>query len=886
MNVRKLVSSAFFPVLMFLFPVVSLGEVVSPVLYEYPVLVLDEKGQPLIGVSVFTDDLEKVATSTGLDGKALLKDLGFRDVVNFTYIGYEQISLPFFEIKKMNGIVKMKPLARELREIVVVGRRDDTPDKVPYAINNVGKDDLQLTESQTTVDALQQHAGVFVQKSQMGGGSPVLRGHEANRVVLMVDGVKLNNAIYRGGHLQNAITVDNGLLERMEVILGPGSLMYGSDALGGVIHFRSKEPKLSFDKTPGSYRMESGLYTRYASANEEKSIHADLNYGKQKWASLTSFTFTDFGDMRAGSVRPDGYEHFGRRLYLIRRVDGEDQKVENVITNNDGSYTDNSNVQIGTAYSQIDFAQKIKYQPGEHFYNVLNFQYSTSSDVPRYDNLTETRSDDPSDLKFAEWYYGPQKRLLASLKTRLSKPVGWYDRATFIGAFQKIDEDRLNRRWRSSQRNFNLEDVWVYSLTGDFDKKLDSTGLHQLMYGFDVNHNFVRSEAGKVKLADESIDRSVLTRYPGGENRTTNAGLYANYRLSSRDSVLAFNAGLRYTYARLFSSFTQDSIIIWPNYYLEPGIGSNHDDLTWSAGATLASPSGLDVRLLVSKAFRSPNLDDFSQIREQNGFVTIPNPSLGPEKSINYEISLGKQFGKVTNGKGTALRLDGTAWYTSLKDFIVRRSFSLPDGSNLLVMDGDSLETVAKVNAETGYLYGWSAKALLYFGSRFMLSSDLHFTRGRTSFREYNDAGVAIIDTLVPAAHIPPLYGNTALTFLGKKFKVSAAVRYQGKKTLSEYSVANVFYDLDGQLQVEKGGTEDNPELGYTYKNVDGNLTPVGTLAWTTFNLYTSWQLSDRYTVNLAVENITDLHYRQFASGLSAPGRNFILSLRAGFGKK
>lgn len=852
--------------------------------YEYQVTVVDESGLPLPGVSVYTKN-QKIATATDLNGQATLVDLNYREVVNFTFIGYQALSLPFYEIKKRSGIIRMIPEVSELSEIIVVGRRDDLPDAVPYKTETVSGDQLAFTESQTTADALQQHAGVFVQKSQMGGGSPVIRGHEANRIVLVVDGVKLNNAIYRGGHLQNAITIDNGMLQRMEVIFGPGSLMYGSDALGGVVHFRTKSPRLNFDITPGSYRMETNLYSRYASANEEKSIHADLNYGKTHWASLTSFTFTDYGHLRAGKNRPEGYEHFGRRQFFVRRVDGGDQVIENVIKNADGSFSDNSNVQIGTAYSQIDFSQKIKYQPHEHFYNVLNFQYSTSSDIPRYDNLSESRSDDPADLKWAEWFYGPQKRLLASLKSRFNRPTVWYDRSTLIASFQKIDEDRLKRRLHRSQRDFNIEDVWVYALTGDFDKKIDSTGRHHLMYGFDLNHNQVKSEAGKVKMSDESIDRSVVTRYPGGKNRVTNTGLYANYRWSTSDSVLAFNAGLRYTYVQLYSGFLQDSIILWPGYYIDPGVSSSHTDLTWSGGLTLATPSGMEGRLLVSKAFRSPNLDDFSKIREQNGFVTIPNPELGPESSVNYEISIGKRFGNLQNGSDITFQLGGTAWYTSLDNFIVRRAFPLPDGSNTLVMDGDTLETVAKVNAETGYLYGWSAEAVLNFGARLSLHSGLNFTKGRATFRKFDQSGAAVIDTLVPAAHIPPLYGTTNLAFTGKKFRLSLVARYQGEKRLDEYSVSDIFYNDNGELQVVKDGTEDNPELAYTRIDGEGNQESVGTLAWVTFHFYSSWQLNDQLSLNLALENITDLHYRQFASGVSAPGRNFILSLRARFGK-
>ncbi|PQJ12549.1 hypothetical protein CJD36_002035 [Flavipsychrobacter stenotrophus] len=95
---------------------------------------------------------------------------------------------------------------------------------------------IAASQSQTTAD-LMSAANIFVQKSQMGGGSPVLRGFEANRVLMVVDGVRMNNIIYRAGHLQNIVTLDNASLERVEVLYGPSSNVYGSDALGGVISF-------------------------------------------------------------------------------------------------------------------------------------------------------------------------------------------------------------------------------------------------------------------------------------------------------------------------------------------------------------------------------------------------------------------------------------------------------------------------------------------------------------------------------------------------------------------------------------------------------------------------------------------------------------------------
>ena len=517
----------------------------------------------------------------------------------------------------------MLPETVEIDEVIVVGRRDDRPEDVPYTTDQVTKEDLALTESQTSVDALQQHAGVFVQKSQMGGGSPILRGFEANRVLLVVDGVRMNNAIYRGGHLQNAITIDNGMLERMEVTFGPGALLYGSDALGGVVHFRSKEPKLNFDKTPGSARPISNYYTRYASANEEKSIHADINYGKNNWASLTSFTYTDYGNLRSGNNRPQGYGHFGRRLHIVRRVDGGDQVVENVFINRDSSFSDLSNIQFGTSYSQMDFAQKVKFQKDMEKYHLFNFQFSTTSDVPRYDALIETKGNDPENLKWAEWYYGPQKRLLTSWKTRLSTPTSWYDRATFIASFQQLEEDRLKRKHRSNQRTFNLEEVQVYAITADFDKNLDSLGRKQLMFGADLNHNNVSSSSGNVRISDERLYLNVLTRYPSEGNRISTGAVYGNLKWTSKDTSLVANAGLRYTLTHLYSRFGKDSIIIWPTAYTD-GLTSTNSDLTWSGGLTYTTKDNFQARALVSKAFRSPNLDDFSNIREKGGFITIP----------------------------------------------------------------------------------------------------------------------------------------------------------------------------------------------------------------------------------------------------------------------
>lgn len=203
--------------------------------------------------------------------------------------------------------------SKDLSEIVISASK--FPEKkrnVAQRIDVINSKFIATVNAQNTGDLLINTGNVFVQKSQQGGSSPVVRGFEASRVLLVVDGVRMNNLIYRSGHLQNAITLDQNMLESMEILYGPASTLYGSDALGGVIHFRTKAPKLALD---GKNTFISGNgFSRYSSANNEKSIHADFNIGGKKFAWLQSYTFSEFGDVKMGRNYPDQYPSFGRRF--------------------------------------------------------------------------------------------------------------------------------------------------------------------------------------------------------------------------------------------------------------------------------------------------------------------------------------------------------------------------------------------------------------------------------------------------------------------------------------------------------------------------------------------------------------------------------------------
>ena len=159
----------------------------------------------------------------------------------------------------------------------------------------------------------------------MGGGSPMIRGFAANRVLIVVDGIRMNNAIYRSGNLQNIISVDPNSLERAEVIFGPGSVIYGSDALGGVMSFNTLSPKLSTNQSSESFGK---AYARYSSANFEKTIHGSYNFGGNKWAAVFASTYTDFDDLRMGSSGPSEYLRPEYGLWM-KNIQDSDQIIQN-----------------------------------------------------------------------------------------------------------------------------------------------------------------------------------------------------------------------------------------------------------------------------------------------------------------------------------------------------------------------------------------------------------------------------------------------------------------------------------------------------------------------------------------------------------------------------
>lgn len=766
------------------------------------VLIKDEKG------------LEVFRGKSNYQGKLFLSEIipkkGSIDINHPAYIGHSS-KLQEAHQKGFQFFLESKSF--DLEQIVfTANKHKEKKENVPYQINVITSKEIAFYNPPSSADLLAQQ-GVFVQKSQLGGGSPNLRGFEANKVLLVVDGVRMNNAIYRAGHLQNVITIDPNMIDRTEVLLGPGSIIYGSDALGGVMHFYTRDPRLG---GPDKKNIKTQVFGRYGTAANEKTLHADLNLGYEKWGLITSFTATEFGDLRVGTQRNNVAEDFGTLRQIPTVIAGIDSAILN----------DDINVLRGSGYSQYDFMTKALFVPSEKLTHTLNLQVSQSSNIPRFDRLSQVQNGLP---RFSQWDYGPQKRLMLHYKLKLFGEKTFYDQLSFVAAYQGIEESRITRNFGYTKQNNRVEQVDILSLNLDASKRIGRQ--HEIAYGLEAVRNEVASEAFQQNLITEEI-LPLSTRYPDGGSQMHFLAAYATHKWFVSDR-LSIASGMRVNSIDLEANFLDQS------YFPKQTNDINQHALALSGklGLVFNGTNGFRLSSMLSTGFRAPNLDDVTKVFDsQPGNVVVPNSDLKPEYTYNGELQLSQRF-------GDRLYLSITGFYTFYDDAIVVRNTQLY-GQDSIVYDGVLSQVQSNVNARQAYIVGASSEQKLNLG-KLSLEHNVTFTYGQ------------VLEEDVPLDHIPPIFGKVNLSYEQKRFQFNAYVHYQGWKRLDRFS------------------PRDFNNLIFT--------SPEGAPAWWTLNAKASLALNPKLTLQAGVENLLDLHYRPFSSRISAPGRNLIFSLRTSF---
>lgn len=627
--------------------------------------------------------------------------------------------------------------------VVSVNKWEQKLNEVPNKIIKVSKYDILRNNPQTSADLLGQSGTVFIQKSQLGGGSPMIRGFATNRVLLVVDGVRMNNAIYRSGNLQNIISIDPLSTEAAEVIFGPGSLIYGSDAIGGVMDFHTLEPR--FSKTD-KMQAKGAVLGRYSSANQEKTGHADLNLGWKKWSILTSVSYSRFDDLKMG--KNGGQDSYGRPEY-VDRINNKDSIVKN----------SDPRIQRFSGYDQLNFLQKIRFKPGQYWDLLYSYTHAKTGDAPRYDRLIQYRN---GALRFAEWYYGPMIWDMHTLNVLHTKKTGLYSDIRLTVAYQDYEESRIDRTRANNNRNKQTELVDAFSVNADANKSL---GKGQLFYGLEYVHNKVGSLGERTNISTGVVS-PMGSRYPNGSTWST-TGIYGSYKINLHQK-LTLTSGLRFNYNTLDATF-DTTFIRFPYQQAKLRDGA----LTGNAGLVFRPAEGWQFNGNVSTGFRMPNVDDIGKFFESApGNITVPNPELSREYAWNFET------GMVVH-QPLKYRVELSAFHTILTNAIVRRPATF-NGQDSILFDNILSRVEALQNVARATVTGLQLSAEVYFAKSLSIVSHANWISGK----ETDD----VKDEQVPLRHAPPFYGSTAFRFRTKK--ISAELNSQYNSQISNADLA------------------------------------------------------------------------------------------------
>lgn len=781
------------------------------------ITVRDEISQEALEMVVISSPQNQTSVSSNEKGRVDISAFKGLDSVQIRYIGYETQWVSYAGLSSGGGTLLLKPNSITLESTVVSASRfEQNKREVPNKITTIKSRDVMLQNPQTAADLLGTSGDVYIQKSQMGGGSPIIRGFATNRVLLTVDGVRMNSAIFRTGNVQNVINLDPMTISSTEVLYGPGSVMYGSDAIGGVMNFYTLKPMLS---STGKIVDKANVMMRYSSANTEKTGHFDFNLGFRKWSFLSSVTYSDYDDLRMGKNGPEDYL---RKQYAERIGD-----KDTLLTNPDPL------VQKPSAYNQLNLMQKIRFKPSANWDFQYAIHYSEISSYPRYDRLTRPQK---TGLRSAEWMYGPQIWAMNHLSIQNTSANVIYDKLNLSFAHQYFKESRIERDFNKPTRFTRTEQVEAFSANLDLEKKISDS--HTLIYGLEYITNLVESE-GLDKNVVSGIQQPGPSRYPNGSDWSSYAA-YLNYRWLINEK-LTLQSGIRYSHYVINASFDT-------TFYAFPftDVFISQGSLSGSAGLVYNPDKTWQLSLNASSGFRAPNIDDIGKVFDSSpGSVVVPNPNLRPENAYNLDAGIAKVL-------GGRVFVDLTGFYTYLDNGLARNNFRF-NGQDSILYNGTLSQVQAIQNTSYEEVYGVQGGLEVKLPYGLSLSSRYTWMKGREYFLDGKN---------YPLSHGTPAYGISHIKYQYKKLILDAYAQYNS-------AVKNENFPIG------EAGTD------YLYaKDTQGKpYSP----SWMTLNFKAMYHINRIFFLTAGVENFTDKRYRPYASGISAPGRNFIVALRATF---
>ncbi len=609
-------------------------------------VVTDINGNPVRDAHVYTDPAHQNDV-TDNSGHFHLKNLPLgRYTLYIDHIGYNPLLLPISLTEDQTHLhLDTLYLQTEVytgQDIVVTASRLQTESAdTPRFTNLVSRAVIQKRDVQTSAELLREEPGIFVQKTNHGGGSAIIRGLSSNQILLLTDGVRLNNSTYRLGNHQYLTTVDNNSLERIEAVHGPGSVLYGSDALGGVLNLISLQPYYV-----DSARVKLNGFSRYATADGEKTFHASVNYMAASFFAYAGASYKSYGDLREGSTRAQpGLSLNPGKKQAPSGFDGYD-----------------ANLILGWKLSE---SQRIKF----------NAQFSRQDHVPRYDKYIYNNN--------YLWEYHPQIRQMAYLRHTFIKPFSGVRLWETTLSYQTQEEGRRKQKTAGSP----LTEERDKTGTAGFSSlaRLNALGGHHIIGGFDLYRDRVSSTALRI---GETVREPVRSRYPDGA-RYDSFGLFLRDTYNWREDTPLI-LGARYSVYN--TKFKLDRTLF------PAPLNLTFSALTFSAAARHVLNRHNDISLSVSQAFRAPNLSDLAKIGESKGDTyEVPNRNLTPERLISYDLGW--------NLRTETIKWKTAVYYSRIND-LISSAGTRYRGSDSLETDGQVFRVKSKQNTGRAYIAG------------------------------------------------------------------------------------------------------------------------------------------------------------------------------------
>lgn len=421
-------------------------------------------GQTITGIVVEADGVgipdahirvtnTTIGTYTGRDGKFRLSNIPTGAILQVSSVGFAQVEFPATDTLIS---IELKPSLQYLSQNIVVTaqRYEANQFEVSESVTVLNSSDLVQQPPRSTPEALFGSAGIWIQKTNHGGGSPIIRGLVGNHILLMMDGIRLNNATYRYGPNQYLSTIDPGLVDRIEATRGNGSVLYGSDALGGVVQILSKNPFFSEDKL-----VSGNIYGKWNSNDLEKSLRSELHFSKRRIAAILGFSARDFGDIVAGDTL------------------GELSP---------------------TGYQEVSGDAKIIIRSGTNGLLTVSYQHLTQQDVPRYDQIAQGG--------YKTYSFDPQTRQLAYVRWESATNGNYFQHVRITGSWNRSTEGIISQKIGSTSIKNQMDIVNTAGLITEVTSQWKPNWRSQT--GFEFYYDEVSSKATTTDLlSDEVIDQ-------------------------------------------------------------------------------------------------------------------------------------------------------------------------------------------------------------------------------------------------------------------------------------------------------------------------------------------------------------------------------------------